>query len=146
MRLLIERMTDDTKQTIGRMFVLDEEDFSTHDCPVLELPWKENKRRVSCIPVGKYQVIKHRSRTFGNCFWVLDVPGRSEILIHKGNYHSNTLGCILPGIDLSDINQDGYVDVTASGDQMKKLLDLLPKKFELEIINGYAIQWNSKQE
>jgi len=53
-----------------------------------------------------------------------NVPNRSEILIHKGNYHSDILGCILIGNDLSDINKDGYLDVTSSKKAIKELLKL----------------------
>ena len=63
-------------------------------CQTLELPWRDNQRRVSCIPPGVYQ-----------CRWrdgltveIADVPGRSGILIHPGNRLDETKGCILPGM------------------------------------------------
>lgn len=136
MKLLIERINGSDKQTIGRMFVLDGEGFSLEDFPSLELPWRDNKVEVSCIPTGTYQVVKHISPKFGKCFWVKNVPGRSEILIHRGNFYSDILGCILPGIDMSDINNDGHIDVTSSTKAMDKLLDLLPDEFLLTIENG----------
>lgn len=63
----------------------------------LELPWKENQRRVSCIPAGGYQIKRHISPKFGEVFKVMDVEGRDEILIHAGNYLSDIQGCILIG-------------------------------------------------
>ena len=65
--------------------------------PTLELPWLDNARRVSCIPVGKYQLRRINSPTFGQAFEVADVPNRSEILIHPGNTVEDIQGCILVG-------------------------------------------------
>ena len=51
-----------------------------------------------CIPVGRYKVIMAQSKKF-HCLvpLLVDVPGRSEIEIHYGNYPSDTEGCILVG-------------------------------------------------
>ena len=114
--IIIERLLDNGTQTEGRMFL------GTDLIRTLELPWKENRRRVSCIPKGEYQVIPHNSPKFGKCFWVQDVPGRSEILIHVGNYYRQVLGCILVGLKSADINGDGLMDVTYSKKAMQKLI------------------------
>lgn len=143
MKLLLERITDNGTQTIGRIYVLDKNNSSLWNCPSLELSWNNNERRESCIPVGKYQVKKHNSPRFGKSFWVQDVPGRSEILLHPANYHSDLLGCIAPGSDLRDINNDGHIDVTSSKKALAKLLKLLPYQFELEIKNGPHLVTNS---
>lgn len=135
MRFLLERYPSSQVQTLGTLYVLDENNRIAHQTSTLELPWRDNKRRVSCIPVGKYKVIKHISPKFGECFWIQDVEGRSEILIHKGNFYTDILGCILPGSDFTDINGDGYLDVVSSGDTMDKLLRLMPNQFEMEIVN-----------
>lgn len=74
-------------------------------CQTLELPWRNNVRRMSCIPAGVYRAIDHVSPRFGRTYWLQDVPGRSEILIHAGNlagdttkgYRSDVAGCILVG-------------------------------------------------
>lgn len=46
---------------------------------------------------------------------VCDVPGFSDILIHCGNYESNTEGCLLPntGVYAADGNITGQASVTA---------------------------------
>lgn len=139
MRLVIERLTDNETQTIGTMFVLDASDFTEWDCHCLEPAWKDNQQNISCIPEGIYRVEKHYSPAFKQSFWVKDVPGRSEILIHKGNFRKDTRGCIIPGIDMKDINGDKNIDVVSSKAAIHKLYDLLPSTFELEIINGYNI-------
>lgn len=131
----IERYSDDGTQTLGTLYVLTPPREIKYECHVLELPWKDNKRRVSCIPEGVYEAIKHRSPKFGDCFWIQNVPGRSEILIHVGNFHKDTLGCILPGKELKDIDNDGHKDVTQSKKAMKELLELLPERVTINIVN-----------
>jgi len=125
MRILIERYNYDDKQTLGRLYLLDESSHILADWHSLELPNKDNKRRVSCIPEGMYKARKHNSPKHGLSLWLQDVPNRSEILIHKGNYHSDILGCIIIGSDLADINGDGYLDVTNSKNSVKELMSML---------------------
>ena len=74
-------------------------------CVTMELPWRDNKRSLSCIPIGSYRCTRHRSPHFGETFWVRDVPGRSSVLIHAGNFAGDSTlgwkthseGCILVG-------------------------------------------------
>lgn len=121
------------EQTEGEIYVI-KDNGVIYNCKVLELPWKDNQRRVSCIPSGKYKAIKHISPSFGRSFWIKDVPGRSEILIHAGNYNYNTLGCPLVGKKLTDINGDGLRDVTSSRDTIDELWNVLSNEFEVEVI------------
>ena len=65
----------------------------------LELPWRDNKPFVSCIPEGKYPTYVFAHDRWGDVIGLKNVPGRSEILIHPGNYIENTEGCILPGLN-----------------------------------------------
>ncbi len=120
------------KQTLGTLLLFEKEN-KVYECKTMELPWRKNQCQISCIPIGKYKVVKHVSPKFGPCFHVLNVPGRSEILIHKGNYNSDTLGCILPGAAFSDINQDGLKDVTSSKVTIDHLLSICPDHFFLTI-------------
>jgi hypothetical protein len=138
MRLLINRYDHDDKQTIGQLFLLGENDKIIAKWDSLELPWLNNQRRISCIPLGTYKCKQHRSPKFGRTLWLQDVPNRSEILIHSGNYHTQILGCILIGKDLKDINKDGYLDVTRSRVAMKELMDSLKDidGIMLEIVNS----------
>lgn len=68
----------------------------------IELPWRDNKRRVSCIPAGKYEVLRHKSPKFGDCYILANVPSRSGILIHVANDADDSdgtvqlQGCIAP--------------------------------------------------
>lgn len=69
----------------------------------------------------------------GECIEIQNVPMRSNILIHVGNYTSDILGCILVGDSARDINNDGTIDVTNSKATMYKLLALIPDKFLVRI-------------
>lgn len=132
MRIEVLRTIDNGKQTNGVLYVVDE-DKILFECYTLELPWKDNQRRVSCIPEGEYKGIKHHSPKFGNSVWIQDVPNRSEILIHPANYVRQLLGCIAVGSDLKDIDSDGLEDTTNSRNTMDKLLSFLPKSFDVQI-------------
>jgi hypothetical protein len=66
-------------------------------CDTIELPWKDNLRRVSCIPEGVYEVRKRFSLKFKNHLQIVNVRLRSEILIHPANDALKELnGCIAP--------------------------------------------------
>lgn len=132
MKLVAIRSNND-RQTLGNMLAIDDTDI-VFQCKTLELPWKQNQRKVSCIPDGEYEVVRHESPKFGACFWVKDVPSRDSILIHPANYVSDLLGCIGVGQAHTDINKDGLRDLTNSKKTMETLLKLMPSKFKLEII------------
>ena len=66
-------------------------------CHTIELPWKNNERRVSCIPEGEYFIVKRYSPKFKWHLHVVDVPNRSFILFHPANNALKELnGCIAP--------------------------------------------------
>ena len=68
----------------------------------IELPWKQNEKRVSCIPEGKYFIRKRYSTKYRWHLEVVDVPNRSLILFHPANYaQKELLGCIAPVTKLS---------------------------------------------
>ena len=125
MRISIDRYAPEPKQTIGVFYLLGTNDSVIAKWDCLELPWLNNQRRISCIPKGNYKAKKHNSPKFGKSLWLQDVPNRSEILVHKGNYHFDILGCILIGKFLKDINNDGLIDVLESGKAIKELLSYL---------------------
>jgi hypothetical protein len=72
----------------------------THICYTLEPPWRNNEHDVSCIPVGEYDLVKGAHTDAGGsypCYTVANVPNRTDIDVHIGNYPADTLGCILVG-------------------------------------------------
>lgn len=81
-----------------------EKDKIVFKCKTLELPNLDNQRQISCIPIGDYYIVPHKSPKFGDCVKVSDVIGRSDILIHTGNTTADTTGCILVGKDIDENN------------------------------------------
>ena len=68
----------------------------------IELPWKKNEKRVSCIPEGKYLLRKRYSKKFNWHIEVVGVKNRSLILLHPANNALQELnGCIAPVTKLS---------------------------------------------
>ena len=66
-------------------------------CCSIELPWKDNQQRISCIPEGKYELEKRYSLRFKWHLLLKNVPGRDLILIHPANDAFRELkGCIAP--------------------------------------------------
>ena len=93
--LLLIRDSFSDKAVIGKLYLNSE--FYGH---TLELAWKDNQKRVSCIPKGVYEVKKRhtqKSKYKYEHLHILDVPDRELILMHIGNYPKNSKGCILLG-------------------------------------------------
>ena len=71
-------------------------------CNTIELPWKKNETRVSCIPEGKYFIKKRYSQKFKWHLEVIGVENRCMILFHPANNALQELnGCIAPVTKLS---------------------------------------------
>lgn len=121
--------------TTGKGTVYNENNEHAFDFVTLELPWQDNQRNISCIPEGEYMVFKmhpNKKRKY-QYFWVQDVPGRTGILWHPGNYTRQIKGCFLPGEELIDMDKDGIIDVTNTTSTLKILTALMPQKFKLTI-------------
>ena len=105
----------DNEQTLGRLYVRDEQGCIIFQCESLERAYKDNKKRVSSIPEGTYPLMLEWSNRFKKDLWeIYNVPNRSECKIHSANYWFQLNGCIALGINRKDINNDGYADVTSS--------------------------------
>lgn len=88
-------------------------------CWTLERPWLGNKRNVSCIPEGLYEMRVSKSTGLGYTTpEVLDVPGRSGIRMHIGNQVEDCKGCILLGMEVSE---HGVVSSTKA---FKRLMEM----------------------
>jgi hypothetical protein len=133
MELDLTRFSQNSDQTLGIMAVNDDNGHTLAAFPTLELPWKDNARRISCVPTGRYKVSKRRSPRFGMSFILHDVPDRDFILIHVGNWVDHTKGCILPGTGFQDVNSDGLLDVVSSRKAMNRLLEMMPDEFYINI-------------
>jgi len=90
-------------------------------CHTIELPWNENKRNISCIPEGTYEIETRYSKRFQNHLLVKSVRNRRLILFHPANDALKELeGCIAPVTYLSGIGKG-----TQSRPMMQKLLSLV---------------------
>ncbi len=106
--------------TNGEMFI-----NGKRICYTIELPWKDNKRRVSCIREGTYELAKRYTEKFGQHLHVKNVEGRDWILIHKFNHALNeSKGCIAP---VEQLIGEGIG--SPSDPAMKRLLKLLQPAF-----------------
>lgn len=114
----------------------------------LERPWRANRPSIgdlpgSCIPPGEYRCMRCRaspdynfrdSPRFGDTFQVFNVPGRSQILFHKGNLEDDTRGCILVGESFNYVA--GRPGITASAQGFAEFLAYLAgeSEFRLRIV------------
>jgi len=130
--LLIIRDTFTEKSTIGKLFI-NGESF----CDTLENPYINNERNISCIPEGQYKVRLRLARESATRDYlhllVQDVPNRKWILVHIGNYPSQTQGCILVG---NGREQDAVNNSRLAMDLvMKEILNLGGENINLIIKN-----------
>lgn len=104
----------------------------------IELPDNGNQKNVSCIPEGVYQVSRIVRPNGDKAYLLHNVPGRTEVEFHIGNYVAgkkvDSEGCILPGLYFTDINNDGFMDVAESTAAMNRMLNVMGERFELHII------------
>lgn len=137
---ILARLEEGPKQTLGA-FILFKETDVVFQCKTLELPWRDNEQMISCIPTGHYLCKQRHSQRFNTHFLITERNGdhvrdREFILIHHGNFHYDIHGCILLGRDHTDINGDGYRDVTSSRATMRQLnRELTDTIFDMRVIN-----------
>lgn len=108
----------------------------------IELPWRDNRPNLSCIPAGKYTVRMRHSPKYGKVYHVENVQDRTHILLHHGNYAGNkekgyrthSAGCIILGSRKGRLA--GQKAVLASRSARRKFETAMNwEPFELEIIN-----------
>ena len=95
MHMTLQRAHHKADVTIGMLSI---EGVEHSPIYTLENPWKDNKPWVSSIPIGDYAVTRWISPNHGDCFKIFEVDGRTDILIHIGNFETETSGCVLVGM------------------------------------------------
>ena len=99
-------------------------------CRTIELPWKSNLPRISCIPEGRYRLQKRFTHNRGYHLLVENVPCRTFILIHPANDALEELkGCIAP---VTTITGDGKG--VESREAFDKLLQLVYAVIDREAV------------
>lgn len=138
MNLIIERDKGYIIETKGRLIV-DSGIQNLFECLTLELPFLNNQKGISCIPVGTYSWKKVGASNIPyDHISIPEVENRSGICIHYGNFaagdHPDIKGCILTGNKYADINGDGFMDILNSKKTFEKMMSLLPDSGKLIII------------
>lgn len=131
MKLVLKRFIFNPKQTYGVLYKKEGEMYSKPLFVTLEDPNNNNAPNESCIPAGEYLCHKVLSPKFGDTFEVTGVANRTHILFHKGNYESDTKGCILLGTGFAV----SYDMITGSAAAMWEFMQMLRGEdyFSLEI-------------
>ena len=130
MTIYITRLKDDGNQTISECS-LTSGLGTLFQFRALELSYKNNQRNISCIPNGRYKARIRTSKKYGLHLHIYNVDDRSCILIHSGNFQTQTKGCILVGSGFKDINNDGSVDVINSKSTLKKLVSFIDEEVDI---------------
>lgn len=111
---------------------------------MMELPWRDNARSISCIPPGRYRVDymeRSGSGKYRDVYHLQDVPDRAGILIHAGNwagnrdagYRTHSWGCLLPALKIGRLS--GQRAGLASRAALRKLHAATGRQsFTLEVI------------
>ncbi len=106
-------------------------------CVTLEPPDELNKTSQSSIPAQQYTCSRYSSNKYPDTFQVMNVPGRTKILFHAGNFLKNTEGCILLARKFGVIGSGRAI--LNSGDTFKRFMGIMDgvDKFSLTIKECY---------
>lgn len=100
----------------------------------IERPFLNNRINVSCIPEGIYNFQKVVRPNGDEAIEIMNVPGRTHILVHVGNFMKDTHGCILPNLSYSYSKETKTPYGITSKPQFKQILKALPTKGIVHII------------
>lgn len=134
-RFTLKRVsTDDTFGTFGVLI-----EGTIPFAVTLELPWRDNRRSVSCIPATKegvlYSCVRVSSPRFGNVFQIINVPNRDHILLHPGNTYKDIEGCVIVAEQFEPLN--GVPGVASSKKGFSELMGRVESASAFELL----IQW-----
>jgi hypothetical protein len=115
--ITIKRTSINSKSVTGELFV-----NGNFICHTLELPWNSNKSFISSIPSGEYSAFLRYDKDDKWRLQLEDVPNRTGIQIHIGNYPSQIEGCVLIGNEV--INKNNQLGAGTSGSAYKTLKKL----------------------
>jgi hypothetical protein len=100
--LTLQRVKQNDFATYGEIY----NERGIRECYTLELPWRDNKHNISCIPAGEYIAERYLSPEHGYVlFRLIDVPGRGYIELHIGNLPCDSKGCLLLGVKFGPVEK-----------------------------------------
>ena len=129
LNLKLQRLYPKPNYIIGKFYI--ESDFFSD---TMELPWRDNQENISCIPAGIYPVEMLMSPHFGRMLpHILNVPDRTDVMMHNGSFPQDTNGCVLVGknsspgmLTLSRIHSDSLNMILANETAMQiQILDVV---------------------
>lgn len=148
MNIVLKRVIRKDKYTIGNIFIdgqyicdtLEDKDRGLWEGMTLDEIKSKKVYGETCIPYGTYNINMNTvSPKFQNRSWAKpydgklprleNVKGFEGVLIHVGNSHSDTLGCILVGT----YYEDGGLVINSTS-AFKKLMSILLKNKDEQII------------
>lgn len=138
----LKRNQTSEQGTFGKVFIEDNPKVFFSG----ELPWRDNKTSVSCIPTGQYvcKMIMSPKRGY-EVYLLLGTEPRTAVEIHSGNfcgdvskgYKSHVEGCILLGNQLGQL--DGQNAVVDSRSAITEFIEIMEgKDFLLKIEEHYG--------
>lgn len=132
---ILERFAYHPEATLGKLTINKEVFY------IAERPWRNNKKNVSCVPVGEYICKKYKSRKFGETYQLTDVPGRTYILFHVGNFpEKDSEGCLLVGEEI----MKSKPAIASSKKAMKRFMQTIngAESFGLKIKDQFPFDWS----
>lgn len=124
----VTRFYGNEKQMLGVISVIENGKLIWF-AKTLELAWKNNEPKISCIPEGVYNCKFTYSPAFNKFLYeIISVPNRAGIRIHSANYYKQLLGCVALGNSLKDLNMDGEMDTIHSGNTVLDFEKLMNEK------------------
>lgn len=128
---------------IGELYYKDE-----FLCYTMEREWNNNQPFISCVPNGKYNLVKFDSVKYGwtyalnspchnvyaNCDDIKNKTDRYACLFHSANTRDQLQGCIAPGMELGSIRNQWAVLRSRDAMTMLKEIWVNEPPGKLEII------------
>jgi len=105
--ITVLRTSENSKSVTGELLV-----NGSFVCHTLELPWQGNISFISSIPSGNYSGKLRYDKDDKWRIELRDVPNRTGVQLHMGNYPTQIQGCVLVGDEV--INFENKVVKSAS--------------------------------
>ncbi len=131
---IIYRLEQNSKGTISANLLNTGDDTFNQFGYNVELPFESNSVNVSAIPSGIYTFTKRVSDERGNYLEIHNVPKRTSILVHVGNFMKDTEGCILPCLKWGEHSIKSEYVGTSSRTALRQLYRALPTTGIVHII------------
>jgi len=120
----------------------------------LELPWRDNKTGLSCIPPGVYHAIIFWSPHFNRNVYLLQaVPDRTDVEVHPANWggdvakglYTDLKGCLSIGESIGELVPPGHTEPQAAIERSTSAFEAL-MAITLEQDIEIEIRWAPGEE